>query len=146
PNRGADGPEGPLHGFLRLVSMGITFLRVFPVFPQCCGGPRGAAPPPPPDTVGGTPAPKPTPAPDTSAKTQYWNQFLVHPLEAGLRFLATDMGLGAGTAVILFTIAVRAVLLPLSIQQMRSQKSMQRLQPELKALQKRLANDKEKLS
>src|SRR5829696_7193937 len=146
PKRGADRPEGTLQRFLPLVIMGITFLLVFQVFPQFFGGQRGGEPTPTPVGEVSTPEPAATPAPDTSAKTQYWNQFLVHPLEAGLRFMATDMGLGAGTAVILFTIAVRAVLLPLSIQQMRSQKSMQRLQPELKALQKRLANDKEKLS
>src|SRR5438105_1307120 len=54
----------------------------------------------------------------------------------GLRFLADDIGLGAGAAIILFTVAIRVVLLPLTLQQIKSQKAMQKLQPEIKALQK----------
>jgi YidC/Oxa1 family membrane protein insertase len=129
--------------------MGITFLLVFQLFPQFFGGRPGAgATPTPADALAtATPAATPGPAtPESDPRTYYWNLVLVHPLEAGLRFLASDLGLGAGTAIILFTIMVRLVLLPLSIQQIRSQKAMQRLQPELKALQKRLGSDKEKLS
>jgi YidC/Oxa1 family membrane protein insertase len=79
-------------------------------------------------------------------RTQYWNLLLVEPLMRGLRFLADDLGLGAGLAIIFFTIIIRVVLLPLTIQQVRSQKAMQKLQPELKALQKKYGSDREKLS
>jgi YidC/Oxa1 family membrane protein insertase len=79
-------------------------------------------------------------------RTYYWNLLLVHPLERGLQFLATDLGLGAGFAIIIFTILIRIVLLPLTLQQVRSQKALQRLQPELKALQKKYGGDREKLS
>jgi YidC/Oxa1 family membrane protein insertase len=78
-------------------------------------------------------------------RTYYWNLFLVHPLERALQFLATDLGLGAGVAIIVFTILMRVVLLPLTMQQFRSQKAMQQLQPELKELQKKYGKDKEKL-
>jgi YidC/Oxa1 family membrane protein insertase len=78
-------------------------------------------------------------------RTYYWNLLLVHPLERALQFLATDLGLGAGLAIIVFTILMRVVLLPLTIQQFRSQKAMQQLQPELKELQKKFGKDKEKL-
>ena len=79
-------------------------------------------------------------------RTQYWNLLLVEPLMRGLRFLADDLSLGAGLAIILFTLGIRVVLLPLTIQQVRSQKSMQKLQPELKALQKKYGSDREKVS
>jgi YidC/Oxa1 family membrane protein insertase len=80
------------------------------------------------------------------ARTYYWNLILVHPLERGLTYLSQDLGLGAGLAIILFTIIIRMVLLPLTLQQIRSQKAMQRLQPEIKALQKKYAGDREKIS
>src|SRR5436190_1049303 len=64
----------------------------------------------------------------------------------GLRFLADNIGLGAGAAIILFTILIRVVLLPLTLQQIKSQKAMQKLQPEIKALQKKHGGDKEKIS
>ena len=78
-------------------------------------------------------------------RTYYWNLLLVHPLERALTFLTTDLGLGAGLAIIVFTILMRVVLLPLTIQQFRSQKAMQKLQPELKELQKKHGKDREKL-
>ncbi len=78
-------------------------------------------------------------------RTYYWNLLLVHPLERALQFLATDVGLGAGIAIIVFTILMRLVLLPLTIQQYRSQKAMYRLQPELKELQRKFGKDREKL-
>jgi YidC/Oxa1 family membrane protein insertase len=69
---------------------------------------------------------------------------LVQPLEHALQFLASILG-SAGLAIIVFTILMRVVLLPLTIQQYRSQKAMTRLQPELKELQKKFGKDREKL-
>lgn len=137
------GPNGTLQRLLPLLVMGLTFLLLFQLFPQFFGGGQPAAEPTPSEATLATPVA--TPAPDDSARTQYWNLVLVHPLEAGLRFFTNTLGLGAGTGIILFTILVKLVLLPLTLQQIRSQKAMQRLQPELKALQTRLAKDKEKL-
>jgi len=71
---------------------------------------------------------------------------LVGPLMGGLRFLADNIGLGAGAAIILFTVLIRVVLLPLTLQQIKSHKAMQKLQPEIKALQKKHGNDREKIS
>lgn len=47
-----------------------------------------------------------------------------------------------GWAIILLTIAVRLFLLPLAIKQTRSQRSMQRLQPELKKIQAKYKADR----
>lgn len=146
PKGGADRPEGTLKRILPLVLMGISLVLLFQLFPQFFGRPSQAPSPTPSDAVVAAASPTPQHAPDTSTRTQIWNTYLVGPLQSGLRFLATDLGLGAGTAIILFTIGVRTLLLPLSIQQIRSQKAMQKLQPELKALQKRLGKDREKLS
>lgn len=49
-------------------------------------------------------------------------------------------------AIIIFTILVRLLMYPLNIQQMRSSKAMQALQPELKKLQEKYKNDREKLA
>ena len=77
-------------------------------------------------------------------RTYYWNLLLVQPLEHALQFLASVLG-SAGLAIIVFTILMRVVLLPLTIQQYRSQKAMSRLQPELKELQRKFGKDREKL-
>jgi YidC/Oxa1 family membrane protein insertase len=79
-------------------------------------------------------------------RTFYWNLIIVHPLERGLTFLASDLGLGAGLAIILFTIIIRLILLPLTIQQLKSSRALQRLQPEIKALQKKHSGDREKIA
>jgi YidC/Oxa1 family membrane protein insertase len=52
----------------------------------------------------------------------------------------------AGVAIILFTIAVRLVMLPLTASQLRSSREMQKLQPKVRELQKKYAKDKEKLN
>jgi YidC/Oxa1 family membrane protein insertase len=49
-------------------------------------------------------------------------------------------------ALLLFTIAVKLLLLPLSIKQIRSGQKMQEIQPELTRIQERYKNDKEKLN
>ena len=137
------GPSGTLQRLLPLLVMGLTFLLLAQIFPQFFGMQAPSAEPTPAGPALATPAP--TPAPDTSVHTQYWNLLLVHPLENGLRFFTNTLGLGAGTGIILFTVLVKLILLPLTIKQIQSQKAMQKLQPELKALQTRLKGDREKL-
>jgi YidC/Oxa1 family membrane protein insertase len=80
-----------------------------------------------------------------------WNSLVVAPLTQGLIFLHDLIqGVGApyswGFAIILFTLIVKIVTLPLSLQQVRSMKATQELQPELQKLQKKYAKDKEKLA
>jgi YidC/Oxa1 family membrane protein insertase len=48
-------------------------------------------------------------------------------------------------SIVLLTIAVRVVLIPLTVKQVRSTRVMQELQPELKKLQVKYKNDKQKL-
>ena len=67
--------------------------------------------------------------------------FLKYVLEIIFRFVGNY-----GWSVVLFTLLVRVVLLPLDIKQKKSMRSMSELQPKLALLQKKYANDKEKLN
>jgi YidC/Oxa1 family membrane protein insertase len=49
-------------------------------------------------------------------------------------------------AIVLFTVLIRLLTLPLTAQQMRSSKKMTELQPELRKLQEKYKNDREKLA
>jgi len=51
-----------------------------------------------------------------------------------------------GIAIILLTIAVRLLLLPLSIKQTRSMREMQRIQPEVKKIQAKYKGNRQKLN
>jgi len=51
-----------------------------------------------------------------------------------------------GLSIILLTVAVRIVLLPLSIKQTRSMREMQRIQPEVKKLQAKFKGNRQKLN
>ena len=51
-----------------------------------------------------------------------------------------------GIAIILFTVFIKAVLLPLDIKQKKSMAKTQKIQPLLMEVQKKYANDKEKLN
>ena len=51
-----------------------------------------------------------------------------------------------GLSIVLLTIAVRVVLYPLNQKQMVSMQQMQKIQPRLKVIQEKYADDKEKLS
>ena len=68
---------------------------------------------------------------------------------AGLNFLLqafADFTGNYGVAIILLTVLVKLVLLPLTIKQTRSMIAMQKIQPEIKKLQEKYKDDKEKLS
>ena len=73
-----------------------------------------------------------------------WNPLLVWPIENALVAL-TDLTGSAGIAIILFTLIVRTLMLPLSIIQIRSQKAMMAMQPQLREIQRRYAGDRARL-
>lgn len=74
-----------------------------------------------------------------------WNGIIVDPLIGGLKYLAQVTSSG-GLAIILFTIAIRLVMLPLSIYQMKSQKAMTAIQPLIREAQKKFGNDRERMT
>ncbi len=60
--------------------------------------------------------------------------------------VCSDLTGNYGVAIILFTILIKAVLMPLTVKQQRSMLKTQKLQPLLMELQRKYANDKEKLN
>jgi YidC/Oxa1 family membrane protein insertase len=73
--------------------------------------------------------------------------FIAYPMGQILNFLYNTVCFHSyGLAIILFTLVIRAALLPLTVKQYHSSAKMQTLQPQLQELQKRYKNDKEKLN
>ena len=78
---------------------------------------------------------------------ELFNTVLYEPIYNLLIFFYNIVpGNDIGLAIILLTVVVKAVLLPFSWQAVRSQKSLQDLQPKMDALRKEHKNDKEKLA
>jgi len=68
-------------------------------------------------------------------------QPLIDVFESVLIFFHDTLGVSWGLAIILLTIAVRALLLPLAVKQFRSMRALQRLAPQLKELQTKYKDD-----
>jgi YidC/Oxa1 family membrane protein insertase len=71
-------------------------------------------------------------------------QPLIDVFDAVIRFFHDDVGLGWGLSIIFLTIVVRTVLIPLTLKQFKSMQAMQRLAPEIKALQEKYKDDKQR--
>ena len=56
------------------------------------------------------------------------------------------LGLNYGWSIIIFTIIVKLIILPLNIKSQKAMRKQQKVQPILMELQKKYANDREKLS
>jgi YidC/Oxa1 family membrane protein insertase len=73
-------------------------------------------------------------------------QPLIDVFESILKFFHDSLGIPWGWAIITLTILVRALLLPLTFKQFHSMQKLAHLQPEMKKLQERFKNDKERLN
>jgi YidC/Oxa1 family membrane protein insertase len=73
-------------------------------------------------------------------------QPLINVFDGILTFFHDHVGLSWGFSIIALTIVVRAVLVPLTLKQFRSMQSMQRLAPEIKELQAKYKDDKQRLN
>jgi YidC/Oxa1 family membrane protein insertase len=71
-------------------------------------------------------------------------QPLIDVFEAILQFFHDSVGLPWGWAIIALTILVRAALLPLTFKQFHSMQRLAHLQPEMKKIQEKHKNDKER--
>src|SRR5919112_2956119 len=71
-------------------------------------------------------------------------QPLIDVFDAVLVFFHDSIGAGWGFAIILLTLVVRLVLLPLTVKQFKSMQAMSRLAPEIKALQQKYKDDKQR--
>jgi YidC/Oxa1 family membrane protein insertase len=77
--------------------------------------------------------------------SQLFHTIIYQPIWNALIFLCNIIpSHDLGVAIILLTILIRVILYPLAKKQIESQKKMQELQPEIKRLQEKHKNDKEK--
>jgi YidC/Oxa1 family membrane protein insertase len=78
--------------------------------------------------------------------TDIWTVAILQPMLNALLWLYTMLGGQFWLAIMIFTVVVRVIMTPLMLPQQRSAKKMQELQPQLQALQKKYANDRETLA
>src|SRR5438477_13211302 len=71
-------------------------------------------------------------------------QPLVDVFEAILRFFHNNVGVSWGWSIVLLTVVVRAVLIPLTVKQFHSMQKLQRVAPELKMIQNKYKDDKQR--
>ncbi len=71
-------------------------------------------------------------------------QPLIDIFEAVLKFFHNSVGISWGWSIVLLTVVMRAILVPLTVKQFHSMQKMQRMQPQLKALQARYKDDKQR--
>jgi YidC/Oxa1 family membrane protein insertase len=74
-----------------------------------------------------------------------WFWWIAKPLLVALRAIHAVVG-NYGWAIILLTVAVRLAFYPVNKKQIEAMKGMQAIQPEVKKLQERYANDREKMN
>jgi YidC/Oxa1 family membrane protein insertase len=72
-------------------------------------------------------------------------QPLIDVAEAVLTFFHDDVGFGWGPAIVALTFVTRLVILPLSIKQIRSMRSLQAYQPQIKEIQEKYKDDRQRL-
>lgn len=77
---------------------------------------------------------------------ELWNTVVFQPLLNLLLLLYAVLGRNFGLSVIVFTVLVRIITLPITMQQMRSAKASQEIQPKLAELQQKYKDNKEKLA
>lgn len=71
-------------------------------------------------------------------------QFLVD-LGSDVLVFFHDSGLSWGGAIIALTVAVRAILIPLTYKQLKGMRALQALQPQIKEIQEKFKNDKQRM-
>jgi YidC/Oxa1 family membrane protein insertase len=71
---------------------------------------------------------------------------LIDVFDAVIRFFHDSFGFGWGLSIIAMTVAVRILMLPLTIKQFHSMQAMQRLGPEMKKLQAKYKDDRQRLN
>ncbi|MHC0035642.1 membrane protein insertase YidC [Pseudoneobacillus sp. C159] len=84
----------------------------------------------------------------TKEDPSFFQHYLVHPFELAIHYTANFFNGNYGIAIILITLIVRFALLPLMLKQYKNQAEMKvkmdRIKPEMDAIQKRLKEEKDK--
>ena len=71
-------------------------------------------------------------------------QPLIDLAETVIVFFHDEVGFGWGAAIVALTFATRLVILPLSVSQIRSMRALQAYSPQIKAIQERYKDDKQR--
>src|SRR5579884_1081667 len=71
-------------------------------------------------------------------------QPLIDIFEPALRFFHDNLGVSWGWSIVLLTVVIRALLLPLAFKQFHSMQKLQQVAPELKQIQAKYKNDKQR--
>jgi YidC/Oxa1 family membrane protein insertase len=71
---------------------------------------------------------------------------LIDAFDAVIQFFHDSVGLSWGFSIIALTVCVRALLVPLTLKQYHSMQALQRLAPEIKQLQEKYKDDKQRLN
>ena len=87
----------------------------------------------------------------TTAPQGLWQSFVVWPMAKTLIWIndfltAAEIPYHWGFAIIIFTLAVKMITLPLTIQQVRGMQAQKEIQPKIQALQKKYGKDREKIA
>jgi len=72
-------------------------------------------------------------------------QPLIDVANAVLQFFHDNVGLSWGMSIIALTVVTRAVLIPLTYKQLKGMRALQALQPQIKELQEKYKNDKQRM-
>ncbi len=72
-------------------------------------------------------------------------QPLIDVANGVLKFFHDSAGLSWGMSIIMLTVVTRAVLIPLTYKQLKGMRAMQALQPQIKELQEKYKNDKQRM-
>ena len=72
-------------------------------------------------------------------------QPLIDVANAVLKFFHDNVGLSWGMSIIAITVCTRALLIPLTYKQLKGMRAMQALQPQIKELQEKYKNDKQRM-
>jgi len=75
-----------------------------------------------------------------------WNQFILGPMVNSLVFLYVILFSNFGLSILVFTVMIRLATLPLTLKQIRMTRGMTQIQPLVKELQRKYAEDKARLS
>jgi YidC/Oxa1 family membrane protein insertase len=73
-------------------------------------------------------------------------QPLIDFSEGVLKFFHDQVGFSWGFSIIFLTFVIRLIILPLTFKQVRSMQALQRLQPEIKKMQARYKDDRQRLN
>ncbi|TCS80820.1 membrane protein insertase YidC [Tepidibacillus fermentans] len=74
-----------------------------------------------------------------------WDRYFVYPLSETLNFFAKILFNNYGLSIIVVTIIIRFLVLPLMITQIKSQKAMQALQPEITKIREKYKDNPQKI-